>query len=248
MARGTSANKRRTAHTPGSPPPEEGGQSHIPRHRARPAPGRGRSSALPEGATPGRRPSAQKVAKADGRASSAGKRADQEKGHATEFGPMKQGGGRGKLIRVAVETGDARQCSSANNGTRLKIFWQQGTGDAPRRPIPHRRMVCSARHKPGAIPGEGMAIGCAKTRNQTRARECWFPVPIVAPVGPPVKFLQHFRDRQKAQVQRGFCASSLGFGNATNGRIALRTGCPIYSTSYLPPGFQSCNRAALGES
>lgn len=93
-----------------------------------------------------------------------------------------------------------------------------------------------------------MAIGCAKTRNQTRARECWFPVPIVAPVGPPVNFLQHFRDRQKAQVQRGFCASSLGFGNATNGRIALRTGCPIYSTSYLPPGFQSCNRAALGES
>jgi hypothetical protein len=49
-----------------------------------------------------------------------------------------------------------------------------------------------------------MAIGCAKTRNQTRARECWFPVPIVAPVGPPVNFLQHFRDRQKAQVQRGF--------------------------------------------
>ena len=121
MARGTSANKRRTAHTPGSPPPEEGGQSDIPRHRARPAPGRGRSSALPEGAAPGRRPSAQKVAKADGRASSAGKRADQEKGHATEFGPMKQGGGRGKLIRVAVETGDARQSSSANNGTRLKI-------------------------------------------------------------------------------------------------------------------------------
>ena len=37
--------------------------------------------------------------------------------------------------------------------------------------------------------------------------------PIVAPVGPPVKFLQHFRDRQKAQAQRGFCASSLGFGN-----------------------------------
>ena len=67
-----------------------------------------------------------------------------------------------------------------------------------------------------------MAIGCAKTRNQTRARECWFPVPIVAPVGPPANFLQHFRDRQKAQVQRGFCASSLGFGNATNGRVAER--------------------------
>jgi hypothetical protein len=107
--RGTSANKRRTAHTPGSPPPEEGGQSDIPRHRARPAPrrGSGRSSALPEGAAPGRRPSAQKVAKADGRASWAGKRADQEKGHATEFGPMKQGGGRGKL-----------RCSAASNPAR----------------------------------------------------------------------------------------------------------------------------------
>ena len=48
-------------------------------------------------------------------------RLGRDKGHATEFGPMKQGGGRGKLIRVAVETGDARQSSSANNGTRLKI-------------------------------------------------------------------------------------------------------------------------------
>ena len=54
-----------------------------------------------------------------------------------------------------------------------------------------------------------MAIGCAKTRNQTRVRECCFPVPIVAPVGPPVNFLQHFRDRQKA-LQRGFARQAWG--------------------------------------
>ena len=30
-------------------------------------------------------------------------------------------------------------------------------------------------------------------------------------------------------------ASRFGFVNATNGRIALRTGCPTYSTSCLPP-------------
>jgi hypothetical protein len=77
-----------------------------------------------------------------------------------------------------------------------------------------------------------MAIGCAKTRNQTRARECWFPVPIVAPVGPPVNFLQHFRDRQKA-LQRGFAPQAWGSGTqrtaeSLSDRIAQFTLQAIY--------------------
>jgi hypothetical protein len=82
-----------------------------------------------------------------------------------------------------------------------------------------------------------MAIGCAKTRNQTRARECWFPVPIVAPVGPPVNFLQHFRDRQQAQVQRGFARQAWGSernerpNRSPNGLPNLRY--KLFTTAFL---------------
>jgi DNA topoisomerase III len=119
--RGGEKNTRRGARPGRSLPQGEKGQSDIPRHQARPAAAKARSSVPTGETTHAPRTTARKVAKIKASQSATGKAVDRRARDAGTPGPGKSGGGWDKSAHVSASGGKARRSSVGDDGTRLNI-------------------------------------------------------------------------------------------------------------------------------
>ena len=119
--RGTGKRQRRTPPNSGSLKPEGSGRSGNPVSRARPVSGKARPAATPDSSAPARKPFAEKVSKAKGRATSNGRPASHgEKGTAVRV-LKTQDGSRRSAAHGAVGNEENRPTSGAADGTPLRI-------------------------------------------------------------------------------------------------------------------------------
>ena len=118
IARGEDKGARRKARPTGSLPPRANGPSEVSHRRARPAAAKASSNASTEEIAPARRKMARKL---EASPLAAGKAVDQRARDASVPGPAKRGIRRSKTTGVSTQSGEARQSSAYDHGTRLNI-------------------------------------------------------------------------------------------------------------------------------
>jgi DNA topoisomerase III len=118
VARSGDKSPRRKAQPAGSPPQGENGQTKIPRRRARPAAAKARSSVSTAETASARRRTAKSL---NASTSATGKAADGGARDVGVPGSAKRGVSRGKAAHGSTPSGEVRQSSADDDGTRLNI-------------------------------------------------------------------------------------------------------------------------------